>query len=111
VDLPGVNASDADAIKSLAKQIAAFPNPQVFLTLNAAYDTTTLLHQLRAFSILPITALIFTHLDEEPRWGKILNFCFGTKCPIAFLSAGQNVPGDLISATPEKIVSRVIPSK
>jgi flagellar biosynthesis protein FlhF len=111
VDLPGVAANDSDGIKNLAAQIAAFPDAQVHLTLNAAYETTTLLNQLRAFSTLPITDLIFTHLDEEQRYGKILNFCLGIKVPITFLSAGQNVPGDLIRASLEKILSRVIPSK
>ena len=111
VDLPGVNPIDTEAMKSLAAQIAAFPGAQVHLVLNAAYETSTLLCQLRAFSSLPISGLIFTHLDEEPRWGKLLNFCFGIKVPITYLSAGQNVPGDLVPASVEKILSRVIPSK
>jgi flagellar biosynthesis protein FlhF len=111
IDLPGVSANDSEGLKSLAAQIAAFPNAEVHLTLNAAYETTALLNHLRAFSVLPISDLIFTHLDEEQRWGKLLNFCFGMKCPIAYFSAGQNVPGDLTPASLEKILSRVIPSK
>jgi len=108
VDLPGAGAADLEGLK---KQIAEFPGAQVHLVLNAAYETATLLNQVRAFSALPISSLVFTHLDEEQRWGKLLNFVFGTKFSIGFLSAGQNVPGDLLPATAEKIVSRVIPSK
>jgi flagellar biosynthesis protein FlhF len=111
VDLPGVNTGDADGMRSLASQIAAFPGAEIHLVLNAAYETNTLLSQLRGFSTLPITDIVFTHLDEEQRWGKLLNFCFGLKAPVAYLSAGQNVPGELTRATIEKIVSRVIPSK
>lgn len=111
IDLPGVNVGDAEALKALANQVAAFRGAQVHLVLNAAYETNTLLNQLRAFSTLPISDIIFTHLDEEQRWGKMLNFCFGLKAPISYLSAGQNVPGELAAATVEKIVSRVIPSK
>ena len=111
VDLPGVNPNDTEAMKNLAAQIASFPRAQVHLVLNSAYETATLLSQLRAFSALPISDLIFTHLDEEQRWGKLLNFCFGIKVPITYLSAGQNVPGDLIPTSLEKILSRVIPSK
>jgi flagellar biosynthesis protein FlhF len=111
VDLPGVNVGDAEALKALANQVAAFRGAQVHLVLNAAYETNTLLNQIRAFSTLPISDIIFTHLDEEQRWGKMLNFCFGMKAPISYLGAGQNVPGELAAATVEKIVSRVIPSK
>jgi flagellar biosynthesis protein FlhF len=111
IDVPGVVTNDAEALRNLATQIAAFPGAQVHLVLNAAYETTTLLNQLRAFSSLPISDLIFTHLDEEQRHGKLLNFCFGIKFPITYLSAGQNVPGDLASASVEKILVRVIPSK
>ena len=111
VDLPGVNFSDAEGIKSLAAQIALFPGAQVHLTFNAAYETSTLLSQARAFSSLPISDLVFTHLDEEKRWGKLLNWVLGTKFSLGSLSSGQNVPGDLTSATVEKILSRVMPSK
>lgn len=105
IDLPG--GSDAE----VKKLVAEFPGAQVHLVLNAAYETSTLLNQLRAYAVLPVTDLIFTHLDEEVRWGKLINFCFGTNFPLALLSAGQNVPGELISASVEKIIARVIPSK
>jgi flagellar biosynthesis protein FlhF len=111
VDLPGISASDAEDLKALAAQLKNFPGAHLHLTLNAAYETTTLLQQTRAFSFLPITSITFTHLDEELRWGKLLNFWFGTKFSLGQLSAGQNVPGDLFPATAEKILSRVIPSK
>lgn len=111
IDLPGVPAQEPEGITALAAQIASIPNAQIHLVLNAAYETSTLLAQIRAYGFLPIADLIFSHLDEEPRWGKLLNFCFGTKFPISLLSAGQNVPGDFFPATAEKIVSRVIPSK
>lgn len=105
IDLPG--GSDAE----VKKLVAEFPGAQVHLVLNAAYETSTLLNQLRAYSTLPISDLVFTHLDEEVRWGKLINFCFGTKFPLTLLSAGQNVPGELVSASVEKIITRVIPSK
>jgi flagellar biosynthesis protein FlhF len=111
IDIPGISPHDLEGLKNLSSHVAAFPGAQIHLTLNAAYETTTLINQFRAFSVLPVTDIIFTHLDEEQRYGKFLNFCFGIKVPIAYLSAGQNVPGDLDSASLEKIVSYVIPSK
>ncbi|MFO1497076.1 MAG: hypothetical protein U1G07_01540 [Verrucomicrobiota bacterium] len=111
VDLPGVSAHDTAAIGQLAGQIGQLPHAQVHLVLNAAYELPLLLTQLRAFSALPLTDLIFSHLDEEPRWGKLWNFVLGTNFSVRFLSAGQNIPGDWTEATPEQILGRQFPRK
>lgn len=111
VDLPGVNPSDAAAVEQLMAQIKQLPDPQVHLVLNAAYELDLLQAQVRAFSVLPVTDLIFTHLDEETRWGKLWNFVIGTNFSIRFLSAGQNIPGDWAEAAPEALLSRQFPRK
>jgi flagellar biosynthesis GTPase FlhF len=76
------------------------------LVLNAAYDTSILLAQVRAFSVLPIEDIVLAHLDEETRWGKIWNLALGSPYPIRFLSSGHNIPGDFSPATPDRILSR-----
>ncbi|MGC3960216.1 MAG: hypothetical protein QM813_20510 [Verrucomicrobiota bacterium] len=111
VDLPGANPNDANAMAQLAKQIAALPNAQVHLVLNAAYENSLLLAQLRAFSTLPIADVILTHLDEETRWGKTWNLVLGTNYTVRALSAGQNIPGDFLPATAEVILNHQFPAK
>jgi flagellar biosynthesis protein FlhF len=111
VDLPGVNPADANALAQLAQRLAAIPNAQVHLVLNAAYETQLLLAQFRAFSVLPIQDVIMTHLDEEIRWGKLWNLALGTNCSVRFLAAGQNIPGDFTPATAAEIFSRQFPRK
>lgn len=106
VDFPGVDWNDLAALHDLQERVSALPSPQVHLVLNAAYDAQLSLAQVRAFSSLPITDLIFTHVDEEPRWGKLWNFVLGTKYPARFLSGGQNIPGDFLSATAARILDR-----
>ena len=101
VDLPGVELSDETALTALRHQLAAFPSPRVHLVLNAAYETSALLAQCRAFEACQPEDLIFTHLDEEPRRVKLWNFVFGTNCSLRFLGAGQNIPGEFRSASPE----------
>jgi len=61
----------------------------------------------RAFSQLPITNIIMTHLDEEPKWGKLWNLVLGTNYSIGHLSAGQNIPGEFVSATASASVAFV----
>ena len=111
VDLPGVNPLDSSAMTQLAQRIVALPNAQVHLVVNAAYETSLMLAQVRAFSKLPVTDVIVTHLDEETRWGKVWNLALGNNCRVSYLSTGQNIPGDLVEASAEKIFSRQFPRK
>ena len=92
IDLPGVDFHSESALGELAER-AATMGALVHLVLNAAYDTSLLLEQVRAFSSLPITDLILTHLDEEHREEKLRDFAGRIAHPIGYLSAGQSVPG------------------
>lgn len=110
IDLPGVDWRDAARVKELGVQLRGFGQPQVHLVLNGAYDISVLLAQVRAFSVLPVTDLVVTHLDEETRWGKLWNLVLGTNYSVRFLSAGQNIPGEFLPASPEAILVRQFPS-
>lgn len=111
VDLPGVAHGDGVDLQALARQIGEWSSAQVHLVLNAAYESLLLLAQARAFSALPVTDLILTHLDEETRWGKLWNLVLGTNCSVRFLSSGQNIPGEFIEASADKILARQFPLK
>ena len=109
IDLPGVDWQNPVAVHKLGAQLKIFAAPHVHLVLNAAYDVSLLLAQLRAFETLPVDDLIFTHLDEETRWGKLWNIALGTKYALRFFSAGQNIPGEFHEASPEKLLTRQFP--
>jgi flagellar biosynthesis protein FlhF len=111
IDLPGVDWRKPAALKELAQRLKTFGQAQVHLVLNGAYDTSILLAQYRAFSVLPLTDMVITHLDEETAWGKLWNLVLGTNCSIRHLSAGQNIPGDLSEASANLIFSRQFPGK
>ncbi len=100
VDLPGVEMNNPDAMSVLNDQLSALPQPHVHLVLNAAYESSILLEQFRAFESFAPEDIIFTHLDEEQRRVKLWNFVLGTKCPISFLGAGQKIPGEFQRAEP-----------
>jgi flagellar biosynthesis protein FlhF len=111
LDLPGVDWRQPLAIKELAGRLKQCGSPQLHLVLNGAYDISNLLAQVRAFSTLPIADIIVTHLDEEPRWGKLWNLALGTNYSIRYFATGQNIPGDFRPAVPELIMSRQFPRK
>jgi len=109
IDLPGVDWRNPTAVAALGERLKEFLAPEVHLVLNAAYEVPILMAQLRAFRALPIADVIFTHLDDEPRWGKLWNFMLGTNCMVRFLSAGQEVPGGFYDATSELLLGRLLP--
>ncbi|MEW6156427.1 MAG: hypothetical protein AB1813_03285 [Verrucomicrobiota bacterium] len=110
IDVPGVDWRDASALQDLWDRLQPL-GAQVHLVLNAAYETPLLLAQLRGFASAPLSGLVFTHLDEETRWGKLWNFVLGTNYSLRFLSAGQNIPGTFLEASSEKIWSAQFPNK
>jgi flagellar biosynthesis protein FlhF len=106
IDLPGMNWREAGAIETLVKEMGDLPAGHVHLVLNAAYEVPVMLQQVRAYSKCMIFDLILTHLDEEPRWGKLWNLILGTNYSIGWLSAGQNIPGDFHPATAQLLFDR-----
>ena len=109
IDLPGVSPADGHAVEELAEQLRHFPDPQVHLVVSATCEPALLLSQVRGFSALPVADLMITRMDEEARWNKLWNLVLGTKYPVRFFSAGQNVPGDFVEATPEVLFKRQFP--
>lgn len=109
VDWPGIDPTDEPARGKFLDLLRSFPNAEVHLVLNAAYETTHLLETARKFQSLPVTDVTLTHLDEELRWGKIWNLCLGTTLPVSWLGAGQNIPGTLVLAGAEKIFEMQFP--
>jgi len=108
VDLPGVSASDPAAQAALKAQVGQFHGAECFLVLNAAYDLSLLLAHTRAFVGLPLSGLIFTHMDEEIHVGKIWNVMLGSQLPVAWISGGQNIPGQFTRALPEALFDALV---
>jgi flagellar biosynthesis protein FlhF len=111
IDLPGVNAPAHRSLIETNKVLERFPGAEVHLVLNAAYESSLLLEQVRFFSALSLSDIILTHLDEELRWGKIWNLVFGSNLNLRFFSAGQNIPGEFIPATADRLFARQFRSK
>jgi flagellar biosynthesis protein FlhF len=111
IDLPGVPLHNDAALARLRGIIAEFGLPEIHLVLNAAYETSLLLEQVRFFSALGLSDLIITHLDEEPRWGKLWNLVLGTNYSLRSFANGQNIPGDFHPASPDDILSRQFAGK
>lgn len=106
IDLPGVSCTDRAAMVRLRDRVQALRPARVHLVLNAAYESSLLMAQFRGFASLRPDEWMATHLDEEPRWGKLWNGVLGTNCPLGWMGIGQNIPGMFHRADPERILNR-----
>ena len=112
VDLPGDNHHDPTNLLATRNLLAEFDRPEIHLVLNIAYESPIFLGQMMPIikAGVSVSSLIFTHLDEEPRWGKLWNAVFAASLPVSNFSVGQNIPGDFMRADSEWVIRQQFPS-
>lgn len=93
--------------------IAAFLNDEEIdervLVLNAAYEHAAL---RRAFAVgrdLGATHVIFTHLDETSRWGRLWEYLIESELEPLFLSTGPSLTGDCETEAAQALARRTLP--
>lgn len=63
------------------------------------------------FKLFQYNSVIFTKIDEAVTFGNILNIVTNFDIPVSFLSNGQVIPDDIISADSEFIANMVYTGK
>lgn len=106
IDLPGISHTDRPSMTKLRDQVQGVRPAQVHLVLNAAYESPLMMAQFRGFAPLQPNDWMATHLDEEPRWGKLWNGIMGINCPLSWMGIGQNIPGMFHRADPARVLNR-----
>lgn len=93
-DLPGISVNNPEENASLADFLDREGISQRVLVLNAAYDHGALRTAYSAGRALGATHLVFTHLDEVPRWGRLWDYLFDGALEPLFLATGPSLTGD-----------------
>jgi flagellar biosynthesis protein FlhF len=62
----------------------------------------------RAYQKLPIDYLGFTKIDEAARFGALYNLLCTYQKPVAWLTTGQRVPGDIEPATVKRLAGLIM---
>ncbi len=109
VDTTGRSHSDDQGlmeIKILVDDMAR--EMQAFLLLDAGKKQKDLLEEIKGFSLFPFQSLIWTKMDETGMPGEIVNIMLRTKTPVSYITTGQNVPGDMEVADPERLVEIIL---
>ncbi len=104
LDTTGRSPLDHDSIRALGGTLAA-PKVATLLCLAAATRRRDCDAILDAHEPLGIDAIALTKWDETAMPGEALSACIERGLPISHLTNGQEVPADILPATPEQLAA------
>jgi flagellar biosynthesis protein FlhF len=94
VDLPGM-APDEPLDSGSRETLERLEIASRILVVNAAYDAELIAAALLNGTRLGATHVVYTHLDELRRWGKLWRFVLNRDCAPLFLSNGPSLAGEM----------------
>jgi len=107
IDTMGRNPRDAAYINEIAGLCGIDLPIEVHLLMSAASDDASMIEAYRSYRALPIDYLGFSKLDEAVRYGSLYNLLLTYQKPVAWLTTGQSVPGDIEPATVKRLASLI----
>ncbi len=107
IDTPGLGYGDLQDSESLTHFLATRPDIDTHLVLPASMKAADLSRMVDAFEVLRPHHLLFTKLDETATYGPIFSEAARSRKPLSFFTAGQRIPEDLESASPERLLELV----
>ena len=101
IDTAGRSQKRTDQLENIKEYFAAIDIDETFLVLSSTGSTKNLYDTAENFRIFDYDSFIFTKLDEGIVFGNILNLVTNYNVPVTFLSNGQIIPDDIMSANSE----------
>lgn len=110
VDTAGRSHKNKGQIEDIRKLLDQVPiaDRQVYLVLNAGTKYSDLQEIASVYSNMTDFSIIFTKLDETSSSGAMLNMKLKTKCPLSYVTWGQNVPDDIGPVDPQKVAKNLL---
>lgn len=108
IDTAGKHSTDEKYHRELTEYLTVSGEAEVLLTLSAVTGERACRDIIESYAFLPEYKLILTKMDEVSRWGGALNAVVYSKRPLAYTTAGQNVPGDIETANLSVIAASIL---
>ena len=108
VDSPGRSIGNEAGMRELEAFFGEGRPGENYLVLAANTHSEDLRRMGESFSRVPLGGLIFTKLDEASRFGVIFELHMDLGVPVAYLTLGQRIPGNLEEASPERLARLVL---
>jgi flagellar biosynthesis protein FlhF len=108
IDTAGRNFRNKKYIEELQQVIDFNLDMETFLVLALTAKQKDMEDIYQQFSSIYINKLIFTKADETSIYGPLINLVGKYNIGAAYITTGQNVPDDMIPASPEVISNLII---
>lgn len=110
IDTAGKNTSSPDYKKQIEDYIEVCKTDEILLVISASTGAGACRELINNHKFLNNYKIIITKLDEISVWGNVANIADFAKMPLAFITAGQNVPYDIELPDLPKIVKNILES-
>ena len=108
MDTAGRSHYDENRIDELRTLHESFSPDAVHLVMAANIKYRDMLNVIERMGVVPISALLFTKLDETSSFGTMLNVMRDFGLPISFFTIGQNVPNDIEVARGDRFIDMLL---
>jgi flagellar biosynthesis protein FlhF len=111
IDTVGRSQRNNDQLIKTKEFLDAAKVDETFLVLSSTNSTKNLFDTAERFQVFNYDSIIFTKIDEGVSFGNLLNVVANFNVPVSFLSNGQVIPDDIISASSEFIAKMIYTGK
>ncbi|MDQ0175804.1 flagellar biosynthesis protein FlhF [Bacillus chungangensis] len=108
IDTAGRNYRDPQYMDELKKIIDFEQEMENYLALSLSMKEKDLRAIIHNFSSISIDKFVFTKIDETIAYGSMLNLIFDYKIGVAYVTNGQDVPDDMIEASPKVLAEYLL---
>ena len=111
IDTAGRSQKNTDFLSKAREFLDYADVDETYLVMNSTSGTKTMIDIAEKFVLFDYNALIFTKIDEGVVFGNLLNLINKIKVPTTFLTNGQVIPDDIISADPDYMAKLIYTGK
>ncbi len=111
IDTAGRSQKNSEHLKANKKFLDSCQVDETYLALSTTSTTKNLFDVAEKFKLFDYNSFIFTKIDEAVTYGNILNIVSNFNIPVSFLTNGQVIPDDIISADPDFISKMIYTGK
>lgn len=103
IDTVGRNPKNKEELRKIRKFLEEIKVDETFLVLSATSSAKNMMDAAEKFGMFNYTSFLFSKIDEAITYGNLMNVSSHFNKPIIFLTNGQVIPDDIISADSEYI--------
>ncbi|PID62463.1 MAG: flagellar biosynthesis protein FlhF [Ignavibacteriae bacterium] len=111
IDTVGRSQQNEKQLESINTFLDKVKVDETYLVLNSTSDFKVMFDVATKFKKLNYNSIVFSKLDEAVTYGNILNLVNKVNVPIKYLTNGQVIPDDIISADVEFIANMIYSGK